>query len=147
LLYNYGSSIIMVFLALYGVWALCKDVWHGYLIARCQSPVRRSMLVILRNVEQQVEYMVRYLARQMEEENYWCDLVMVDYGSDDITSLVLDRLSVEFPILKVVHMEMEARPVIEGLSFCQGEVIHILDFVNRLSVEDFDGAAQLCIGK
>jgi len=141
LLDGYLSNVVIISLALYGMWTVCQDLWHSYLSVR-REKIRASLLVVVCNVEEQVEYMVRYIAQTVTDDDNWYDVVVVDYGSDDLTPLVLDRLAVEYPVLKVVHLTCDSRPVADGLSFCLGDTVYILDFVNRLASAKFTAVME-----
>jgi hypothetical protein len=137
LFFSYIASVILLSLALYGLWHVVRDVWEAYHIHRVNDPMSVSLLLIVRNTEQQIEGMIRYLLQEVAADSFWCELVIVDYASDDITPAILDRLAIDFPQLKVIHLAPAARAVADGMAFCQGEVVYVLDFVNRLRCERF----------
>jgi len=141
---SYFTEVIIVSLAIYGMWNVFRDIWRGYLLARWRTPLRSSFLVVVRNAEQQVEYMVRYFLQEFADDDM-CEIIMADCGSDDITPLILDRLATEYPVLKVVHLAVDARPVADSMPFCQGDVVYVLDFVNRLKCEDFVVAVHMIV--
>jgi hypothetical protein len=141
---SYITEVIIVSLAIYGLWNVFRDGWRVYLLARWRAPLRSSFLVVVRNVEQQVEYMVRYFLQEFADDDT-CEIIVADCGSDDITPLVLDRLASDHPALKVVHLAADARPVTDSMPFCQGDIVHVLDFVNRLNCEDFAAAVHRVI--
>lgn len=135
--FSYFASVVMVSLALYGLWHIVRDIWNAYLAPRWDHAPRASLLMVVQNVEQQVEGMIRFLIRDIAADPAWCDIVVVDYGSEDITPSILDRLARECPLLKVVHLAGCSRPVSVGITFCQGEVVYVLDFVHRLKYDQF----------
>jgi hypothetical protein len=73
--------------------------------------------------------------------------VVVDSGSSDLTPLILDRLAGTYQLLKVVHVAASCRPAVEGMAFCQGEVVYVLDLINRVSCADVIAAGSIIPGR
>lgn len=145
--FSYIASVVMLSLALYGLWHILRDIWNAYLAPRWDTTPRASLLMVVQNAEQQVEGMVRFLMRDIAGGPAWCDIVVVDYGSEDITPSILDRLAAECPVLKVIHLAGCSRPVSVGITFCQGEVVYVLDFVHRLKCDQFMTAMGTLVRK
>lgn len=140
MVFSYIASVVLLSFALYGVWHIIKDIWRACLAARRSNPVRTSLLLIVRNCEQEIEGMIRYLLHEATLDPFWCELVVVDCASDDITPFILERLADKRPDIKVVRLPEGARPSVEGLNFCHGEVVYVLDTVNRLRTMNFTAA-------
>jgi len=137
----YWLSVIFVSLALYGLWHLAREL-AAAAFSRADRPVSVSLLVIIRNAETTVEGRLRYLLRQAAEAPVWEEVVVADCGSEDLTPLILTRLASGFPLLKIVHLSAADRPVPEGMAFCQGRVVQVLDLVNRLDGDDWNAAVR-----
>lgn len=133
--FPYALSVILLSLALYGLCQVIRDVWKLFFWPEGTKAPRISLLLVVRNLEYRIEGLVRYLLQEVSDDVRLYDIVVVDYESEDLTPDILDRLAVAYPALKVVHLPLTCRPVHEGLSFCQGEMVQILDFVNRLSAD------------
>lgn len=143
----YWLSVILLSLALYGLWHFCRDLcglWVSPLPAR---PLTASLLVIVRNAEAVVEGQVRDLLNKIAFSSPWQEVVVVDHGSSDLTPAILTRLAAGFPILKVVCLPADAMPVGEAIPFCQGDIIHLLDMENRVSPECWKTAVRTIIGR
>lgn len=141
----YWLTVLIVSLALYGLWHFGRDLfglWSGSGRAR---PLSASLLVIVRNVEDSIEYQLRHLLGETAFETVWREIVVVDHGSDDLTAPILDRLAADCPRLKIVHLPTASRPVGEAISFCQGDVVEILDMVNRLGSTDWAAAVRMLV--
>jgi len=143
LFFSYFASVLLLSLAIYGLWQLIHEVWRAYLAWRLPEPLRASLLIIVNNSEMQIESMVRYLLEQAADDSFWCEFVIIDYASEDITPVILDRLEQHYPMLRVFHLSHLARPISEGIAVCRGEVVYVLDFVNRLRVENFTTAINI----
>jgi hypothetical protein len=127
----------MLSLAMYGLWCFLHDLWDWFLDPRLSKLPSTSFLIVVKNREQEIEDMLRYLVREIETTVVPCDVVVVDYCSDDLTPTILQRLAFEFEVLHVVHLPEHSRPVAEALPLCRGAVVHVLDMSNRLNNEDF----------
>lgn len=138
---SYGESIILVSLAIYGLWHVLRDLWNAYLAPNLPAVPSESLLLVVKNAQNQIEGMVRHLLREAEISERWCDVVIVDAGSHDLTPAILERLALIYPVLKVCYLTADVRPIPQGMALCQGEVVHVLDFVNRLSADDFYSVA------
>lgn len=140
--FSYTASVVLVSLALYGLWALVGEFWRMLDATPGDHARPISLIVVVRDQEQRIEGIVRYLVREIEDNRSWCDVVILDHASEDLTPAILDRLAQRYPILKVVHLSREVRPVQEGLAFCDGDLIEVLDFVNRLSAAEACGSIR-----
>ncbi|CVK19913.1 hypothetical protein [Sporomusa sphaeroides] len=134
---SYSVSVIMVSLALYGLWHLIRDIRNWVTTFAFVRLPGASLVILVRNLEYEVEDLIRYLANEMADGGQECDAVVVDCGSDDLTPIILSRLAVEIPALTVVSTERAARPVTEVLPLCRGAVVHVLDLTSRLQIEQF----------
>lgn len=143
--FSYTISVVLLSLAIYGLCQILRDLWQFLTASEWEKTPEMSLLIVVRNMEYRIEGLVRYLLQESADNPAWCDIVIVDYGSDDLTPAILDRLALTDPILKVIHLPTTARPTGEGLAFCQGEVVQILDFVNRLQVDDVCSAIRLML--
>ncbi|HMM19564.1 MAG TPA: glycosyltransferase [Selenomonadales bacterium] len=143
--FSYTISVVLLSLAIYGLCQVLRDLWQFLTAPEWEKSPCMSLLIIVRNMEYRIEGLVRYLLQEAADNPAWCDIVIVDYGSDDLTAAILDRLALSDPILKVIHLASASRPTGEGLAFCQGEIVQILDFVNRLRVEDAGSAIRLVL--
>jgi len=137
LFFSYVTSVMLVSLALYGLWHIIREAWQTCFAARLQHSFRMSLLVMVKDSQEQIEGIVRSLLQETADNLKWCELVVIDHASEDITPAILDRLASAYPQIKVVHMPAAVRPAAEGAAFCQGEVICMLDFISRLKPEDF----------
>jgi hypothetical protein len=137
LFFSYFACVMLMSLALYGLWQLARDVWQACFRGGLQYSFPVSLLVVVRDSQEQIEGIVRSLLVETADDLKWCELVVIDHASEDITPAILDRLATAESRIRVVHMPAAARPAAEGITFCKGEIICLLDFINRLKPEDF----------
>lgn len=71
-------------------------------LARDGNPVEVSVLVPAKDEAENLPEFVRQCAAALEPVEYDCELVVVDDGSEDATSAVLNELQTEFTFLRVV---------------------------------------------
>lgn len=142
MLFPYWLTVIIVSLALYGLWHVFRDLmglWSG---GRPGRTLSASLLVIVRNAEDSVEDNLRRLLYETALEPAWQEIIVVDHASDDLTPAILDRLAACYSLLKIVHLPPAARPVADAIAFCQGEVLEIIDLENRVGSADWDAAIR-----
>ncbi|MDR3560104.1 MAG: glycosyltransferase [Negativicutes bacterium] len=140
--FSYVVSVVLVSLALYGLWHLLRDLWAACFAAGLAQLLRASLLLVVRNNEEEIEGIVRALLSEMSEEGFWVELVIVDHASEDITPAIIDRLADYYPQIKAVHLPAAARPAVEGIAFCRGEMVCLLDLTGRLRSEDLATAVR-----
>lgn len=145
MLFPYWLTVLVVSLALYGLWHFARDLFSLWPCFGRVRPLSASLLVIVRNAETTIECHLRHLLSETVQETAWQEIVVVDHGSDDLTAPILDRLAAGCPRLKVVHLPPAARPVGEAMSFCRGDVVEILDMVNRLQSADWGAAVRMLV--
>jgi hypothetical protein len=140
LFFSYFTCVILLSLALCGLWQIMRGVWQACFAAK--QTCRASLLVVVRDSQEEIEGIIRSLLLEMADDLKWYELVVIDHASADITPAILDRLATAYSELKVVHLPATGRPVTEGIAFCQGEVICVVDFISRLRPEDFPAVIQ-----
>lgn len=141
--FSYITSILLFSFALYGIWHVLLDLWDFYHSCRTANPIRASLLVIVQNNEQIIEGIFRSLLRELAANSCWRDFVIVDYASEDLTPIILDRLVQNYPQVQVLYLSALAKPVSEGIALCQGEVIYVIDLVSRVPSEQFTAAVDV----
>jgi len=142
LLFPYWLTVIIVSLALYGLWHVLRDLlglWSGRAAGKTLSA---SLIVIVRNAEDSIEDNLRRLLYETALEPAWQEIIVVDHASDDLTPAILDRLAACYPLLTIVHLPLSARPVVDAIPFCQGEILEIIDLESRVRGADWDAAIR-----
>lgn len=136
--FSYTVSVVVVSLAIYGLWCFAKDLWDWYLEPKLIRPPSATFLIFVKDLEQEIEDLIRYLIYEIEMADIECDAVVVDCGSSDLTPEILERLAVDVPFLTVVNLPASSvRPVTETLPLCRGTVVHILDLITRMKGNDY----------
>lgn len=130
-MYQSLEVLLVVILAGYGVFRLVQDV-----ISACKTqpgpPV--SMLVVLKNRSQDVEYIIRRLAAWRKHQWVQLDLVVVDDGSEDDTALILAGLQqkITFRIVVLDNGQKKEdhaidKGMVTGLLHCHNSLVWLID--------------------
>ncbi|BBB91675.1 MAG TPA: hypothetical protein PKA28_09090 [Methylomusa anaerophila] len=135
---SYTASVIVVSLALYGLWHFIKDLWEWYANMELVCHPNSSLLILVKNMENEIEDLMRFLILELEsagEEH--CDAVVIDLGSQDLTLAILTRMATQSECFTFISLPHVARPVEEALPMCRGGVVHVLDLTSRLTAKEF----------
>lgn len=135
--FSYTMSVIMLSLAMYGLWCFLHDSWKWWIEPRLVPVPSCSFLVAVRNLDGDVEDLFRYLVWKVENSDIECDIVVLDVSSDDFTAAILERLASESDIMSVVVVPIGQRALGEAIPLCRGKVVHILDLSHRMNIEEF----------
>lgn len=135
--FSYTLSVVLLSLAIYGAWCVLRDIWQWYVEPQLMRPPGSTFLIFVRNQEEEIEDLLRYLMQEMDLSDVECDAVIVDCGSHDLTPSIIQRLVCDNPSLHAVMLSDTIRPVGELLPLCRGSVIHILDMTTRVSSQEF----------
>jgi len=130
-------SVILLSLAMYGIWCFLHDSWKWWLEPRLVSVPSCSFLVVVKNLDGEVEDLFRFLARKIENAEIDSDIVVVDVSSNDFTAAILERLASDFEFMQVVARPAGQRTISDAIALCRGTVVHVLDLSNRMSTEEF----------
>lgn len=133
---SYTAAVVLLFLAIVGLWDILQDLSDWLLRPKLMVRPSTSLLIIVRDREQEIEGLVRFLLGEITQESFR-DVIVVDVGSVDLTAAILDRLADHYPILQVLHISREERPVAAAMPLCRGSVVHVLDLNTRLSAREF----------
>lgn len=135
--FSYIASVVMLSLAIYGGWLLIRDIWEAFIEPRLASMPNASFLIIVKDCENDIEDLMRFLLHEIENNDADCDVVVVDNNSQDLTPSILTRLADDNPFMQVVTVPHGARPAADGLPLCRGGVVHVLELGKRLSSDEF----------
>jgi len=137
LFFSYTVSVILLSLAMYGMWCFLQDSWKWWLEPRLMPVPSCSFLVVVKDLDGEIEELLRFLARKIENSDIDSDIIVVDVSSNDFTTAILEKLASDIEIITVVVRVAGQRVISEGMSLCRGRVVHVLDLSNRLNAEDF----------
>lgn len=134
---SYSVLVLLLSLAIYGAVCLAADGWYWLTRPRVYRSPGVSLVVIVRNAADELEFMLRSLIALVETGDMPCDAVVVDTGSRDLTVPIAQRLAQDRPWLTVVNGAAEHDAVNAALPYCRGGVVHVLDLCRRLTTRDF----------
>jgi len=130
-------SVVLLSLSMYGVWCFIHDSWKWWLEPRLMPVPSSSFLVVVKNLDEEVEDLFRFLARKIEHAEIDSDIVVVDVSSNNFTAQILEKLASDIEIIEVLVRPAGTRAISEAIPLCRGKVVHVLDLSNRMSSEDF----------
>jgi len=134
---NYEMSIILISFAIFGVWCFSKDLWSWFIAPYLGLVPRISFLIVVKNIEHDIEEMLRHLVLEIELADLECEVVILDCNSSDLTYPIIERLSKEFDQITAVRSTKITIAVEDAMPCCTGTVVHIIDTVNRVEVSQF----------
>jgi len=136
LFFSYTMSVILLSLSMYGIWCFIHDTWQWWLGPHFVRMPSCSFLIVIRNLDEQIEDVFRYVAREIENTELECDIVAVDVSSNDFTAAILERVASNMESMKVMTVTGSQRPIHDAMALCRGKVVHVLDLSNRMSAEE-----------
>lgn len=134
---SYSVLVVLLSLAIYGAVCLAADGWYWFTRPRVYRSPGVSLVVIVRDAAEEMEFMLRSLGALVDAGDVPCDAVVVDTGSRDLTVPIAQRLAQDRPWLTVVDGAAEHEAVNMALPYCRGGVVHVLDLCRRLAARDF----------
>jgi len=139
LFFSYTLSVVLLSLSIYGAWCFVQDLWKWWLEPRLIPRASCSFLIVVKNLDGDIEDLLRYLAGAIEYAEVDWDIVVVDVSSNDFTPAILERLVNASEFIKVVVLPAGQRAIGEAIPLCRGKVVHVLDLSNRMNTEEFMG--------
>jgi len=137
LFFTYTASVILLSLSMYGIWCFLHDTWKWWLEPRLVPVPSCSFLVVVKNLDEEIEDLLRFLARKIEHAEIDRDIVVVDVSSNDLTAAILERLASRIDTITVLVRPAGQQAISEAIPLCRGAVVHVLDLSNRMTTEDF----------
>lgn len=145
---SYTVSVCLLALGIYGFICVIHDTWEWLQQFYSRKVPEITILLVVKNREQDIEYIIRYLAEKIaacsESEKY--DIVVADRSSSDLTMPILERLAEEVEFLTVFDMPDSIQSIAGGLPLCWGKAVYVLDVTNRLTTEEFYIAVEKLLG-
>lgn len=130
---SYEMGVGLLSLALFGGWCFLQELWQWLLAPRFLPRPRMSFLLLVHDIEQELEALLRHLQLELETAGVECDVIVLDCGSADLTPEIGARLENEFANLRLVRAD--GPDVRRAFAECRGEVVHVLDTVHRIAPE------------
>lgn len=137
--FGYETSVILIALAIFGIYCFVKDLWLWSMEPRVETAPRMSLLILVKDIEQDLEDMVRQLMLKIQATGIECDVILCDYHSEDLTYEIAKRLERDYAALTTVRSRHINLIMSEVLPYARGSTIQILDVVKRIKPEEFFG--------
>lgn len=137
--FSYTASIILLSLAMLGIWVILRDIWLCLVEPRIMRPPSVTLLLVVKDMEDQVEEIMYYVAAKMEQAAAAVDVVVIDCGSEDLTPRILERIAAEYACFTIIYAA-NTQGVSEALPICRGAVIYVFDLVKRMNSSEFFAA-------
>lgn len=129
------SNIIVAVLAVFGMLCLGHELWLYIVERRYRYAPSVSIVLAVKNIERDIEYVLRQLVENCETRSRDYDIVVLDCDSADLTYAIAQRLSRESDYLRAVPATRLSRDLASVLPHCRGEIIHVIDAVDRVERE------------
>ena len=135
--FSYGASVILLSFAIFGVWSFFKNLWEDAVATHSFEVPKITFFVLVKNMEQDIEEMLRHMAYQIKTSEFDCDVVVVDYTSDDLTYPIAKRLAKEYYPMISVCDESKFDNMKLNLLYCDGSIIHVIDMIKHFEPKEF----------
>lgn len=142
MVFSYAASIVLISLALYGIVRILSDTWEWIFDERITQVSSYSFFIVVKNLDQEIEYLMRLFIEKVARTDLDYDMVIVDRNSCDLTPGILSRLAEEFADIRLVTITNDTDSPHMLLPLCRGEIICLLDLSSRLPPADF--ASAIC---
>jgi len=133
LFFSYTVSVVLLALAIYGVWNVGKDCLEWLTQSRRSVLSSMSIVLYVRDAEQVIEDLLDCVLHDIEKEAPFIDLLLVDGGSQDLTLAIMERMTAEREEVRLIAFAESYRSVHDVLPLCRGASIHLFDVANRLT--------------
>lgn len=130
--FNDTGGVLLLSLALYGLWCGLTQVWSHWVEPKVTFVPRPTVVIVFQNIEYEAEAFLRLLF-ELTAQTSDLQLVLVDEKSHDLTYEIAQRLCLNRA--GTVLMQTDRQQL--GLSIlpvCEGELIIWLDTVRRLTL-------------
>lgn len=135
--FSYAASVTLLSFAIFGLWCFGRELWVWLVEPYLYRTPKISFLVLVKDIEQDIEEMLRHLMLEIETSDRECQVVVMDCGSEDLTYAITQRLSREFHSIISICPQNAPNGVSDALPYCGGSVVHLLDTVHRMEPANF----------
>jgi hypothetical protein len=133
LFFSYTASVVLLALAIYGMWNVGKDCLEWLAQSRCSSLPSISIVLYVRDAEYVIEDLLYCIFHELDKDANYIDLLLVDGGSQDLTFAIMERMTAEREEVRLIALAESYRSVHDVLPLCRGGSIHLFDLANRLT--------------
>lgn len=130
---GYEEGVIIISLAMFGLYAIIEELWH--IRWRSQEASSVTILLIVQNAEAVLERLVRTILEDCVTSEQ-TELVIADVASTDRTRAILYHLAEETETLRIVHSETKRQAIADGMVIARGDFIQVCDLMHRVNAEE-----------
>lgn len=129
---GYDSAVILISLALFGIYCLAEELWQ---YKRRKNTPPATVLLIVQNAEHEIEHLVR-TAMRIIDRHADSQLIVADIASNDMTRAILTRLAETDERICILHRAVDRHVTLDGIALASGHIIHICDLVHRTDTDN-----------
>ena len=129
---GYETAVIIISLALFGIYCLAEELWQ---YKRRKNIPPATVLLIVQNAEYEIEHLVR-TAMRIIDRHADSRLIVVDIASNDMTRHILARLAEADERIGILHRAVDHSAVADGIARASGHIIHLCDLVHRTDTDN-----------
>ena len=134
---SYGASVILLSFAILGLWCFFKELWTQIVKEHLFTIPKITFFILVKNIEDDIEEMLRHLALEIENSKCECEVILIDYTSEDLTYPIAKRLAKEYAPLISVYDESSFNDMKLSLLCCEGKIMHIIDMTKCFEPKEF----------
>ncbi|MDU2063391.1 MAG: glycosyltransferase [Sporomusaceae bacterium] len=129
--FSYTVSVILLALALYGLWQMLRDVSEWLILSERLQPPSLTIVLFVRDGEGMIEGLLAALLLEFDKTSREVELVVVDGGSKDLTVPIILRIGETRFAERLLLVHGAFRGIQDWLPLCRGDTIHFFDLVHR----------------
>ncbi len=131
--FSYTASVVLLALAIYGLWNVGKDCLEWLAQSRRSALPSISIVLYVRDAEYVIEDLLYCIFHELDKDTESIDLLLVDGGSRDLTVAIMERMTAEREEVRLIALAESYRSVHDVLPLCRGGSIHLFDMANRMT--------------
>ena len=135
--FTYCMSVVLLSFAIFGGYCFVKDLWLWHRELRIKEQYRFSMVILVKDIENDIEEMLRHLMMEIEIAEMDCEVIVYDDYSQDLTFSIAKRLEREYASLTVMKFAKQTEWFSHMAAATNGNFVQLLDTIHCIKPEEF----------
>ena len=135
--FSYCVSVVLLSFAIFGGYCFIKDLWLWHKELKIKEHYPFSIVVLVKDIEEDIEEMIRHLMLEIEIAEMNCDVIIYDDYSQDLTFSIAKRLEREYASLMVIQYNEQNSSFQAMSNAAKGDFIQFLDTIHCINPKEF----------